>query len=114
MAKITVHETPSEEIVRAARRPSEVEDANGRKIGIRKMGALDRLKMFEVIGPENSKNEPYLGYAALAFHVGSIDGDPVSRPATKLQLEGLIQRLGDEGMEAVGEAVQEMFAPKSG
>jgi hypothetical protein len=76
------------------------------------MQALDRLKMFEVVGADNARNEPYLGYAALAFHVSSIDGEPVSRPTNKIQLEALIQRLGDDGMNAVGEAVQEMLAPR--
>jgi hypothetical protein len=115
MAKVTVHkdaETPSQAIVKAANQPHTRTDASGRTIGIRKMQALDRLKMFEVVGPDNAKNEPYLGYAALAFHVASIDGDPVNRPSNKLQLEALIQRLGDDGMNAVGEAVQEMFLPK--
>lgn len=102
-----MHETPSEAIIKDAQRPATATDAAGRQIGVRRMGPLDRLKMFEVIGPENSKNEPYLGYAALAFHVGSIDGEPVARPATKLQLEALIQRLGDDGLEAVGAALQE-------
>ncbi len=110
MTKVTVHtETPTESIVKSAQQPTTKTDSTGRAIGIKKMRALDRLKMFEVIGAENAKNEPYLGYAALAFHVSSIDGDPVSRPANKIQLEALIQRLGDEGMEAVGEALQEMF-----
>lgn len=112
MAKVTIKhepiETPSQAIVNAANQIHTVEAA-GRTIGVRKMQALDRLKMFEVIGAENAKNEPYLGYAALAFHVVSIDGDPVSRPATKLQLEALIQRLGDDGMEAVGETLQKLF-----
>ena len=110
MAKVTVHETPTQSIVKAANQTGNRQFGEGRIVGIKKMLPLDRLKMFEVIGPENSKNEPYLGYAALAFHVASLDGEPVNRPATKLQLEALIQRLGDDGMEAVGEAVQEMFA----
>ena len=113
MARVTLHaDTPSESIVKAAQQSGMAKDAGGRDIGIKKMQALDRLKMFEVIGPENSKNEPYLGYAALAFHVTSIDGEPIGRPANKLQLESLIKQLGDEGMEAVGEALQAMFAPK--
>src|ERR1700712_442980 len=107
MAKVTLHtETPSETIVKAAGQPQTRTDAAGRIIGIKKMQALDRLKMFEVVGAENARNEPYLGYAALAFHVSSIDGEPVNRPTNKIQLEALIQRLGDDGMNAVGEAVE--------
>ena len=114
MAKVTLHaDTPSQTIVKAANQLQTKTDAGGRTIGIRRMQALDRLKMFEVVGAENAKNEAYLGYAALAFHVCSIDGEAVSRPSNKIQLEALIQRLGDDGLNAVGEAVEEMFAPKA-
>ena len=62
--------------------------------------------MFEVVGADNSRNDAYLGYASLAFHVTSVDGDPVTRPANRLQLEALVQRLGDDGLEAVGKALE--------
>ena len=94
-------ETPSQGIINNVNAVHVVTDANGRQIGIRKLKALDRLRMFEVLGPENAKNEPYLGYAALAFHVCSINTETIHRPTTKTQLEGLIQQLGDEGMNAV-------------
>ena len=111
MAKVTVHkdaqsETPSQSIIKAANQPATITDAKGRSIGIKKMNPLDRLKLFEVIGAENSKNEAYTGYAALAFLVTSIDGEPVSRPANKIQLEALVQRLDDEGMDAIGAHLQ--------
>jgi hypothetical protein len=117
MAKVTVHdaktESPSQTIVKAANQPVIVTDALGRKIGIKKMKPLDRLKMFEVIGSGNSENQFYLGYASLAYHVTSIDGDPVNRPASKLQLEALVQRLEDEGMDAVAKGIEEHFAPEN-
>jgi hypothetical protein len=111
MAKVTIKETsdtPTQAIVKAANEVHTVE-AQGRTFGVRKLQALDRLKMFEVVGAENSKNEAYLGYAALAFHVVSIDGETVNRPTSKLQLEALIQRLGDDGMDAVGAALEKLF-----
>jgi len=111
MSKVTVHkdaqgETPSQSIVKAANKLSTITDSNGRSIGIKKMNPLDRLKLFEVIGAENSKNEQYVGYAALAFLVSSIDGEAVPRPANKIQLEALVQRLDDEGMDAIGAHLQ--------
>ena len=111
MATVTVHtdaggETPSQSIVKAATQPATLTDATGRAIGVRKMGPLDRLKLFEVIGAENSRNEQYAGYAALAFLVTSIDGEPVPRPANKIQLEALVQRLDDAGMDAVAAHLQ--------
>jgi hypothetical protein len=111
MATVTIDpaETPSQGIVRAANQVTQVTDARGRVIGVKKIGALDRMRMFEAVGAENSKNEPYLGYASLAFHVGSIDGDPVTRPGTKAQLEALIQRLDDDGMNAVAEKLPDLY-----
>jgi hypothetical protein len=109
MAKVTIHkdtETPSQSIVKAANQPATLIDARGRSIGFKKMGPLDRLRLFEVIGAENSKNEQYAGYAALAFLVTSIDGEPVARPSNKIQLEALVQRLDDDGMNAIAEHLQ--------
>lgn len=108
MAKVTVHkdaqgETPSQSIVKAANKAVTVTDTKGRSLGVRKMPLLDRMRMFEAIGPENSKNEAYVGYAALACSVVSIDGEEVSRPTSKIQLEALLQRLGDEGINAVAD-----------
>ena len=124
MAKVRIHQddaakappsaTPSQAIVKAAAFPQSVTDAQGRAIAVRRLGALDRLKMFEVVGPDNSRNEAYLGYAALAFHVTAVDGDPVGRPANRLQLESLVQRLGDDGLEAIGLALQDSMQPQEG
>ncbi len=111
--KVTVHEeTPSESIIKAANKVITVTDDRGRQIGIKKLGPLDRMKLFEVCGPENSKNEAYLGYASLAFCVSAIDGEPVPRPSSRAHLEVLIQRLDDDGLNAVGQGVQEHFVPK--
>jgi hypothetical protein len=112
--KVTIHhepksDTPSEAIVNKANAVQTVTDTKGRQIGIRKLKALDRMRMFEVLGAENSKNEMYLGYSALAFHVSSIDGEAIHRPTTKVALEALIQQLGDEGLDAVGEALQKQM-----
>ena len=111
MTKVTVHkdaqaDTPSQSIIKAANQPSIITDGKGRTIGIKNMKPLDRLRFFEVIGPENSKNEVYVGYAALAFMVTSIDGEAVTRPSNKIQLESLVQRLDDAGMDAIAAHLQ--------
>lgn len=105
--------TPSSAIIAAANTTVTITDAQGRNITIKRIGALDRLKMFEVIGSANAGNEAYLGYAALAFHVTAIDGDPIIRPTSKLQLEALVQRLDDDGLQAVAMGVATHFAPAS-
>lgn len=94
-------ETPSQQIVNAASQTTDLKDSTGRVITIKMLKPLDRLRMFEVIGAENSKNEQYVGYASLAFLVAAIDGEPVAKPSTKIQLEALMQRLDDPGLEAI-------------
>ena len=64
--------------------------------------ALEKLRMFEVVGAENAANQAYLGYATLAFLVNAIDGVPVARPTGKRELEALVARLDDDGLNAVG------------
>ena len=76
-------------------------DSKGRTIAVRKLNVLDRMKLFECVGAENSKNDPYMEYATLAWHVTAIAGEPVTRPAKKPQLEALVSRLGEEGLVAV-------------
>jgi hypothetical protein len=86
-----------------------VTDKTGRTIHIKKMNALDRMRLAEAVGADNAKNEVYFGYASLAMHVTEIEGDPIIQPRTKLALEGLVQRLGDDGLEAVALGVAEHF-----
>ena len=103
-------ETPSQQIVRAAAQPVTVTDKLGRVIGIRKLNALDRMRLFEIVGSDNSKNDQYLGHASLAYAVVSIDGDPIPAPSNKRHLEALVQRLDDDGLAAIGLGTLENFA----
>ncbi len=99
--------SPSARIVAEAGAGWAVEDAGGRRIGVRRPGALDRLRLFKALGPGLAQNERYVGYAMLAMCVESLDGVPVPQPGNEGQLEGLVARLGDAGMVAVGRALVE-------
>lgn len=79
-------------------------DSRGRRIAIRKMGPLDRMRLFKAIGPANSKIEEYVGYAQMAYSVAEIDGEMIPPFTSELQCEAMVQRLGDEGFEAIGRA----------
>lgn len=104
-------DTPSQEIINSAKQTVLINDVNGRQIEVRKLRTLDRMRLFELVGPENSPNQQYLGYATLAYSVSSIDGVPVPRPTTKLALEGIVQRLDEHGFNAVAKAISENFLP---
>ena len=101
MTKINMHETPSEAMVRAANAEEYVTDSRNRSIGVRKLKVLERINMLKLIGNGNGDNLLYVSSVSPAFLVTSIDGDPVSKPTTQLQLDGLLQRLDEEGLEAV-------------
>ena len=85
-------------------------DRLGRELAVRRLTALDRLRLFKAIGAQLAENAPYLGMAILASSVIAIDGVPVPPPATEAQLEGAVQRLGDDGMDAIGRAFEQMAA----
>ena len=105
-------ETPSQAIVKAGNTEVTFADAQGRQITIKRMNALDRMRLFEVVGADNIGNQAYFGYASLACHVTKIGEYPVIRPATKAQLEALVQQLDDDGLNAVAKAVAENFITK--
>ena len=103
MATVTLEEAAETPLT------TDVTDARGRAIAVRKVNALDRLKLFECVGADNSRNEAYLGYATLAWHVKSIAGEAVTRPGTKVQLEALVARLDEDGLAAVAEALPALY-----
>lgn len=86
--------------------PDSVTDSRGRVLALRKMGALEKLRLFKACGVHAS-NEPYLGTAMLAVYVSAIDGVPVPMPTSDAQIEARVAKLGDEGLEAVGKALEQ-------
>ena len=107
-------ETPSQRIVAEAAARLEVRDGLGRMLEVRRPGALDRLRLFKAVGPVLAENERYLGYAMLAMCVGGIDGVPVPSPVNEAQVEALVARLGDAGLVAVGDALEEVAGADPG
>jgi hypothetical protein len=103
--------TPSARIVAAAQAAPTVVDAQGRRLALRRLGALDKLRLFKAVGPVLAQNQPYLGMALLACSVAAIDEVPVPAPGTEAQIEALVQRLGDDGIAAVADALQQDAAP---
>ncbi len=93
--------SPSAQIINSAGAPMVVRDADGRELVLRRLTALDRLRLFKAIGPTLSQNNLYLGMATLAASVTAIDTIPVPAPASEGQLEALVARLGDVGIAAV-------------
>jgi hypothetical protein len=103
-------ETPTVRLLSEAATPITVKDSDGRALFLRRMGALDRLRLFKAVGAELAQNAPYLGMAMLASSVTAIDGIPVPAPTTEAQIEALIQRLGDAGLAAAASVLADQAA----
>ena len=99
--------TPSQVIMTEAAHPLTVVDTSGRRLTVRKLTALDTLRLFKAAGPILAQNEPWLSMAGMAFSVTEMDGVPVPSPASEAQIESLIHRLGDSGLAAIAKALTE-------
>lgn len=83
-----------------------ITDKNGRKISLRRVGVVETLRLFKALGPELSVNHAYMGYAKIAAAVATLDGVPVPIPNSESSLENLLERLGDDGADAVATAIE--------
>jgi hypothetical protein len=100
--------TPSQVIIREAVKTFTTVDKAGRRLVLRRLTALDTLRLFKAAGPVLAQNEPWLSMAGLAYSVMEVDGVPVPSPATEPQIEGLIDRLGDEGLAAIADTMKDV------
>lgn len=108
MAKVTVHETPSQQILAKAAETFDVKDATGRVLTLKRPNVLSQFRLIEAIG-DSAKNEVYYGMVSQLIFVTAIDGEACHPPTTKLQVEALISRLGDDGVITVIKSVGEKF-----
>lgn len=97
-------ETPTQQVVKAGNAMLWVDDERGRRIGWRRLSALEDFDLTEIAGA-NSSNQEWMIRATIAFGVREIDGEVVARPANKNQLRAIVARLDDAGMGAVLSAV---------
>ena len=95
--------TPSQTILAAAQQEWDIRDVRGRAIRIRKLTALDTLRLFKAAGPILAQNDPWISVAALAMSVVEVDSIPVPPPVSEAQIEAMVARLGDEGLSAISD-----------
>ena len=84
---------------------ADIVDSLGRTLSLRRLGPLDRLRLFEAAGADLSRNDRWLGMAALACSVSAIDGVPDPFPNTKHAVEAMVQRLGTAGTSAAADFI---------
>ena len=102
---------PSASIVASATASETIIDGEGRRLTIRKLTALDRLRLFKAAGPLLAQNQPWLGMALIACSVAAMDDVPVPPPVNEIQIEAMINRLGDAGIAAIAQALHRANEP---
>lgn len=105
--------TASESIIARATLTAEVKDVDDRMIKIRKLTAFDRMRLAELIGADNVNNSVYFSYALAAYHVVGINGERIPSPQSKAEIEAIVKRLGDDGLIAVGNGIEQNMSEKA-
>lgn len=91
--------------------PGTVIDAQGRKIVVRQLHALDHYRLAKIMG-EAGDSGWARQIAVTAVAVCEIDGEPEAFPNTEREVEALIQLLGSDGFEAANKAIAELHKSK--
>ncbi len=82
-----------------------VTDSAGRILKLRRIGVLETLRLYKALGPALAANEAYMGLATIAASTAMIDQLPLPFPVSEAAVEALLERLGDDGAEAVAKAI---------
>ncbi|MCE2563658.1 hypothetical protein [Komagataeibacter sp. FNDCF1] len=80
-----------------------IKTADGRTLTWRERGPGDVLALLE-FGPANPTTA-WMEYALMISSVEAIDGVPVIRPASRVQLEQLANQIGNAGIGALSAAL---------
>ncbi len=99
--------TVSTDIIQHSRSHIEIKDDRGRVIKIRRLNALDRLRILKAAGPNLSQNDGWLNMAALAASVVEIDGTPRIMPSSERLIEAAVAELDDAGLAKIADALQD-------
>jgi uncharacterized protein YbjT (DUF2867 family) len=107
-----VADTPSKELVKKAAEAVTIETPNGLTVTLKKPGVLSQFRLVKILG-EAAKNQVYVSMVIPITFVASINGAAVNYPNTEREIEATIQRLDEEGVTAVMNAVMENFGGES-
>jgi hypothetical protein len=99
--------TPTELILADTCKTIQIRDCLGRNLTVRRINAIDRLRLLKTAGPDLSQNDAWLNMAALTLSLMEIDGVPRPTPTNERQIETLVMELGDDGLRAIAEALNE-------
>jgi hypothetical protein len=69
------------------------------------MSPLEQFRLVRLIG---DAPQMYINMVAPLVWIRSIDGEALAPPSSQREIDALIQRLGEEGLNAVMEAVEKL------
>lgn len=100
---ITIKETPLETSPKTtATDHMTVTDARGRVLKLRKLDIISESRLVRMLGQDAVTNTVYMnGYVLPSVMVSKIDDEEVFLPMSEREMEALIQRLDNDGIEAV-------------
>lgn len=111
--KVKVHSEPepsaSAELVKQALQEHIVTDTRGRQIKLAKPSVLAQFRLVKMLPPDVAANQTYIGMCMPLLFVAAIDGQTIIFPNTDRELDGFIERLGEEGVEAVAKGVRDYW-----
>ena len=83
--------------------------STGRRITLKKPGLLAQYRLVQVLGGETAANAVYMNMVLPITFVVAIDGIPVPAPTRFAEVEALIQRLDEHGLNACVAGLKEHF-----
>ena len=78
-------------------------DAMGRTLQLESLTAAERFRLFRAIPNDLQSNYSWMVWAMAACSVRAIDAVPVPMPGTQADIEALVSRLDDAGIDAAQE-----------
>jgi hypothetical protein len=99
----------ADQIKADATRIERATDAAGRVIGVKKLNFLETHRITRLLGAD-AGNPTALEQALMTASVVEIEGQPIPKPATLLQLEATMSRLDFHGLSAAIKAMNR-FTP---
>lgn len=69
-------------------------------VGVRRSKGGDSVRLARILNAEDGAKPAVVSLSMLAFCVCEIDGEAVARPLTSAAIDVILDRLGDEGIQA--------------
>ncbi|MGH6821937.1 MAG: hypothetical protein ACREC4_00345 [Methylocella sp.] len=112
--KVTIHGAEnggsfSQDIKQAGNRIELLTSEKGRQVGVKMLNPLDVFRITLMMGTAADNQMAFLQGLRVCSIV-SLDSEPVTRPATMLQLEAMLQRVDFDILNAVSKALERFSA----